>query len=176
MKIEDKNALYLSHLKLLYELSVQKQDDVDINYVVKSFLQRKSMDLKVSQSELIGRLTVATTVAKRKIVTTLLMIEEEIEKEMLEQGINLDSTNQYRYSLANIQVFYDKFANRKISRQALNKQKNSILPLKQLPNEYASVLENELLEYFYLQTGVKLDVDLIRPMAYKKPLQDSHKL
>jgi hypothetical protein len=76
MKIEGKNSLYLSHLKLLYELSVQERDDVDINHIVKGFLQRKSMELQVSQSELISRLTVATTVAKRKIVTALLLIEE----------------------------------------------------------------------------------------------------
>ena len=171
MRIEDKNALYLSHLKLLYELSVQEQDDVDINFVVKGFLQRKSMELQVSQSELISRITVATTVAKRKIVTALLMIEEEIEREILEQGINLDATNQYRYSLTNIQEFYEKFANRKISRQALNKQKNTVLPLKQFPNEYATVIESDLVEYFYVQTGIKLVVEEIRPMAYKKPLE-----
>ncbi|MFT2010196.1 hypothetical protein ACMA1I_16090 [Pontibacter sp. 13R65] len=172
MKIEDKAALYLGHLKLLYEICVQENDEVDINLILKGFLQRKAMELQVSQSELIKILSTGSTVLRRKIMTGLLLVEEEIETDIIRNGVALDATRQYRYSLANIQEFYKIFAGRKISRQAINQQKRILLPIQDIPNEYTSVIESDLIEYFYTQTGIKLDVQKIRPLAYKKPLQE----
>jgi hypothetical protein len=171
-----KKQLILNYLKLCYELTTSSLEDVDVRTITKDFIKKKAANDHLDVRNLVENMGRSTNNIRRRFQIDFLFIDKELEQEIIDSGSSTLPESQYRYNLSGILKIYDQFTDKRITKQGLNLHKQAgsdgyvKLPTLQLKGEHTTVLEKDVITYIYTETGVKLEPEQIRHLAYKKPL------
>jgi hypothetical protein len=173
MSQQHKTKLINNYLQLCYEMSTGEFTDVDVDTIIHSFVSGMASKKHLNKLDLTEKLAVSTNTLRRKMQIKLHLFAEKLEREILEAGNKVQPEHQNRYRISDIQKIYQDFAGRSITRQTINthtkpNSKGLIkLPVVHLPSEHTSVLQRDLIAYFYTETGIKLEPEEIKKYAYK---------
>lgn len=171
----------INYLKFLLNSLENRLDDEEIQSLIKNFVKRTAIEKKVNQKDLLNKIASESNAVNRRFKINFVKVYNDFEEEQeAVSGVDLTldtATSHFRYNMAAIEKFYEEFVGRKITRQAINQHKKPDtaghvkLPTVQFKGEYVSVTEPDLIDYFEREVGVKLEPELIRKYAYKKPIQ-----
>jgi hypothetical protein len=166
-----KKQLVLNYLKLCYELTTSDLQGVDVRNIIKGFVKKKAADDHLDVRNLVENMGIQTNNLRRRFQIDFLMVDKELENEIIDSGSSTLPESQYRYNLSGILKIYEEFTDRRITKQGLNlHKKQNKFPTIEIKGEHTTVLENDVVSYIYTETGVKLEAEQIRYLAYKKPL------
>ncbi|WP_439881652.1 hypothetical protein ACSX1A_00550 [Pontibacter sp. MBLB2868] len=150
----------------------------DIMMMLNMHVRRNASKKNALETDILNTFQTNFEAFRKKWFSALLKIQ--LEQTRIEEADLPKHLTEYRYSVQGIVKVYRDVLSKKVHRKTINDHmtpdQHGFSKLKKisLPHEYNSVLESDLIEYFYNVSGKKIDPAKIRKYHYKSPVNENY--